>query len=124
MRLITIGRIELEQTRLRLQRIFYPKRVGELRRLRQTTASQDAGGRAVAAEDSTADGTRSRADAAGEIDIFCCQDFGCGSQGQPFCRCQHYVDNDSLDLRLGRVKKTATTRKRERRRGARLGVDR
>src|SRR3546814_7309509 len=64
MRLITLGRIELEQTQLRLQRIVYPKRVGELRRLRQQMASQDAGGRAVAAEDSTADGTRSRADAA------------------------------------------------------------
>src|SRR3546814_2358567 len=96
MRLITIGRIELEQTQLRLQRIVYPKRVGELRRLRQTTASQDAGGRAVAAEDSTADGTRSRADAAGEIDIFGVQDFGCGSQGQPFRSEEHTSELQSL----------------------------
>src|SRR3546814_17087195 len=103
MRLITIGRIELEQTQLRLQRIVYPKRVGELRRLRQTTASQDAGGRAVAAEDSTADGTRSRADAAGAIDIFGVQDFGCGSQGHTFCRSHHSVDNHALSDPLGPV---------------------
>src|SRR3546814_19271401 len=43
MRLITIGRIELEQTQLRLQRIVYTKGVGALRSLRTTQASQDDG---------------------------------------------------------------------------------
>src|SRR3546814_18489141 len=94
MRLITIGRIELEQTQLRLQRIVYPKRVGELRRLRQTTPSQDAGGRAVAAEDSTADGTRSRADAAGEIALFGVQTSGSASQGHPVYRSPLCVNTD------------------------------